>query len=344
MSSLTSASTVSTSSSLSSTSTATTTSTTTTVTWMVVAGSYKFHAAGVEVSDVRRTCTSIVANVTGVSEERLECTVSLAEDLQLRQLQVQSHTMQTFIASFVISVEEEQEASVLADLEAIEADNATSFAVLVEEALLSVVANATLLEQSFQFRQYDLTVIENAMEMFLLEMARQEAKALSVLLESNDTVTHLDLGDGSTAVAARLSGNEPQSVEVSEAVTVTLPVELFAQFGEEELILVAVLLADSVTSLTEAAADDPAQQDRVEASITISLYTGEGASLIVTNSSAPIRFGFVVDKPEELSCAVWNEALAQWDADSVIQGGFENGTLECATLHLSLFGAIARGF
>eukprot|EP00971_Amphidinium_carterae_P206180 4091663-Amphidinium_carterae.1 len=184
------------------------------------------------------------------------------------------------------------------------------------------------------------------MEMFLFEVARQEAKALSVLLESNDTFIDVDLGDGSTAVAARLSGNEPQRVQVSEAVIVTVPVELFGHLGEEELILVAVLLADSVTSLTEAAAaaDDPAQQHIVKASITISLYTGEGASLIVTNSSEPVRFSFAVDEPEELSCAVWNAAMAQWDVDNVIQDGFGNGTLQCATLHLSLFGAIARGF
>eukprot|EP00971_Amphidinium_carterae_P231920 4602741-Amphidinium_carterae.1 len=87
MSSRSSESTVSSSSSLSTTSSATTTSTTTTVTWMVVAGSYWFRAAGVEVSDVRSTCITVMANVTAVSEERLECTVALSEDLQLRQLQ-----------------------------------------------------------------------------------------------------------------------------------------------------------------------------------------------------------------------------------------------------------------
>eukprot|EP00971_Amphidinium_carterae_P250827 4979114-Amphidinium_carterae.1 len=311
---------------------------------MVVAGNYRFYAAGVEVSDVRSTCVSVVANVTAVSEDRLECSVSLLEEFQLRQLQVQSQPLQTFLASFVISVQQEQEADVRADLEAIEADNATSFALLVEEALSSVVANSSLLEQSFSFREYDVTVIESAMEMFLLEMARQEAKALSVLLESNDTYIALDLGDGSIAVAAGLAGNEPQRVQVSEAVTVTVPFELFDQFGEEELILVAVLLADSVASLTQAAADDPAQQTGVEASITITLYTTEGASLIVTNSAVPIRFSFAVDQPEELSCAVWNETLAQWDADNVIQDGFGNRTLDCATVHLSLFGAITKGF
>eukprot|EP00971_Amphidinium_carterae_P104867 2076778-Amphidinium_carterae.1 len=77
---------------------------------MVVAGNYKFYAAGVEVSDVRSTCMSVVANVTAVSEERLECSVSLSEELQFRQLQVQSQTVQTFLASFVISVQQEQEA------------------------------------------------------------------------------------------------------------------------------------------------------------------------------------------------------------------------------------------
>eukprot|EP00971_Amphidinium_carterae_P287349 5704091-Amphidinium_carterae.3 len=263
---------------MSSTSTATTTSTTTTVTWMVVAGSYRFYAAGVEVSAVRSTCTSIVANVTSVSEERLECAVSVLEDLELRLLQLQSESVQTFIVSFIISVQQEQEASVRADLEAIEADNATSFAVLVEEALLSVVENATLLEQSFQFRQYDLAVIENAMDMFLLEVARQEARALSALLDSNKSHVVLDLGDGSVAVAAKLSANESQAVQVSEAVTVTVPVELFDEVGEEELALVVVVLADSVVALTQSAADDTAEQDDVEASITITIYTGEGVA------------------------------------------------------------------
>eukprot|EP00971_Amphidinium_carterae_P323141 6422027-Amphidinium_carterae.1 len=78
---------------------------------MVVAGNYWFRAAGVAVSDVRSTCITVMANVTAVSEERLECIVSLAEDVQLRQLQVQSQTPQSFLVSFVISVQQEQEAS-----------------------------------------------------------------------------------------------------------------------------------------------------------------------------------------------------------------------------------------
>eukprot|EP00971_Amphidinium_carterae_P281937 5596725-Amphidinium_carterae.1 len=181
------------------------------------------------------------------------------------------------------------------------------------------------------------------MEMFLWEVFRQEAKALSALLESNKTFIALDLGDGSIAVAARIFNGDSQTVQVSEAVIVTVPVELLDQFGEEELVVVVVLLADSVASLTQATADDLAEQNGVEASITINLYNAEGALLIVTNSSEPIRFSFRVDDPE-LSCAVWNEALAQWDVDSVIQGGFENGTLQCGSVHLSLFGAIVRGF
>eukprot|EP00971_Amphidinium_carterae_P227347 4509293-Amphidinium_carterae.2 len=252
---------------VSSSSSLTSTTTSTTVTWMVVAGSYWFRAAGVEVPEVRRTCITVLANVTAVNEERLECIVSLSEEL--RQLQVESETVQSFLVSFVISVQQEQEASVQADLDAIAADNASSFAVILEEALSSAVENASLLEQSFAFRQYDVIEINNAMEMFLLKVKRLEAKALAALLESNNTFIALDLGDGSTAVAARLSGKESHTIQVSEAVTVTVPVELLDTFEEEELALVVLVLADSVAALTQTEADDVAQQDDVEISIAI---------------------------------------------------------------------------
>eukprot|EP00971_Amphidinium_carterae_P351271 6492017-Amphidinium_carterae.1 len=262
---------------VSSSSSVTSTTTSTTVTWMVVAGSYWFRAAGVEVPEVRHSCITVLANITAVNEERLECIVSLSEEL--RQLQVESQSVQSFQVSFVISVQQEQEASVQADLDAIAADNASSFAVLLEEYLSSVVENASLLEQSFAFRQYDVTEINNAMEMFLLEVKRLEAKALSALLESNDTFIALDLGDGSTAVAARLSGKGSHNIQVSEAVTVIVPVELLDKFEEEELALVVLVLADAVVPLTQAEADDVAQQDDVEISIAITVYTGVGAAL-----------------------------------------------------------------
>eukprot|EP00971_Amphidinium_carterae_P151717 3007198-Amphidinium_carterae.1 len=85
------------------------------------------------------------------------------------------------------TVQRELEASVQSDLHAIEANIASSFAVLVEEALSTVVANAILLGQGLQILQFDVAVIAVAMEMFLLEVAREEAKAMSVLCESNYT-------------------------------------------------------------------------------------------------------------------------------------------------------------
>eukprot|EP00971_Amphidinium_carterae_P352348 6492558-Amphidinium_carterae.5 len=177
-------------------------------------------------------------------------------------LQVQSQTLQTFLVTFVLPVQWDHEASVHVDLDAIEANNAPSFAVLVEEALSPVVANempllsvtvqllqvqrqtleslpvtlcyqcsgskklvftltwmrclqreqearvhadldaittnkassfAVLVDDALspglQLLQSDVAVIANAMKMLLFDVARAEAKALSLLFESNYTFT-----------------------------------------------------------------------------------------------------------------------------------------------------------
>jgi len=310
------------------------------MTWDVIAGSIWFQAAGLTVSEVRTACKAAVAQSADVSEDFLECSVQRASARRLRELQAAV----VWTASFVIAVQADVLSIVQDRIETL--INTTTLAEVLLERLLDQVQNATLLDNTFTFGGISLTDSAGAVNNFLFSLARTEAKALDSLLEGNETQVIVDTGTAVT-VATAISSDDLEedggaTVEADGAFTVFVPLSTFEELGVENLVLLVSDVGNSLGALMDNTAEEAPTE--VQATLTISLYSDDGAYLQVSNLSEPLQFSFTVASPEQLQCAVWDEELQVWMTDAIIQVGAANGTLLCATRHLSVFGAIAGGF
>ncbi|CAK0842218.1 unnamed protein product, partial [Prorocentrum cordatum] len=97
---------------------------------------------------------------------------------------------------------------------------------------------------------------------------------------------------------------------------------------------------DGRTPLPDASASTSTQ---VEGAISISLKSVEdGSTLSVTDLSDTI----VIDLPivsDGLDCAYFGEAVLEWSFEGMATTRSADGTLRCATTHLTVFGAMPKG-
>jgi len=282
-----------------------------------------------------------VATLASIGSEAVECTVAVGEAIRRRMQEIDS-TQYRFTASYVVAVPPETNPSTVRSL-LVEASgsNSTAFGDEVREALLEVVENVTLTSSSFSWGSMTLTDSDDAAAIVLQQVALQEARVLDLLLQSNQTQVEFE-DDGIVAVATKVSidSEEGFDVEVEEQFSVHLPASAPLELDATDLVLVAIDLGQRYASTGWAAQE----QGEVTRSISLQLFTADGALLLVRNLTEPFELGIVVDDPSQASCAYWDEELNEWSSEGLIEGGYTNSTLLCKSNHLTIFGALAKGF
>eukprot|EP00971_Amphidinium_carterae_P083125 1644696-Amphidinium_carterae.1 len=91
----------------------------------------------------------------------------------------------------------------------------------------------------------------------------------------------------------------------------------------------------------------PADEEttQIKASVNVNLFDSLDGVYSVENLETPILIGFhVAGDGGNVECAYWDTMLASWSTHGVSVAASTNTSLVCATTHLSLFGAIVRGF
>lgn len=84
----------------------------------------------------------------------------------------------------------------------------------------------------------------------------------------------------------------------------------------------------------------------VRAAAAIDLFLLSGPKMNVSGLPNPIRFSLPVNYSSELLCAYWDPSLKVWSTEGVQTSSMNaaGSQLHCETFHLSLFGAIVKGF
>jgi len=177
----------------------------------------------------------------------------------------------------------------------------------------------------------------------LADIAKAEDIVAFQLIASNlssitTTIEGIELTVTKASVSDAIDGRIPlPDVSAATGVEVGLPASLFDAVGvERALVLAANLPASAVP------AGAPGMQ--VEGAISITLKSVEdGSTLSVTGLPDPI----FIDLPnvsDGLACAYFDEAMLEWSSEGMATTRRADGTLRCATTHLTVFGAILKGF
>lgn len=185
----------------------------------------------------------------------------------------------------------------------------------------------------------------------------EELSLLAGLLRSNATNNTLSVA-GATLAAAKISvagatqagGSLAVPVSGTEA-EVVLPASLFAELGLDGAI-VTVTAFDPSSALSMGSGSGSSQRRsggapvQVEAAVSVTLRSlSTGSKLSVDGLSEPIEVALPVNYTHGLECAYWDEQRLSWVTDGLSIGqGVLGKPLVCRSSHLTLFGAIVRGF
>jgi hypothetical protein len=189
-------------------------------------------------------------------------------------------------------------------------------------------------------------------------LADVEAAFVGSILAGNETDANFSIG-GLTISAKKLSAAELASLEAplevpvgDSGMVVSVPPSLFAidaMAGRDEAILVASYFAPSL--LPNVAADTGATEDQLKSVVGISLYAttaGGGPEAVeVQGLQEPVKMKIplkAAGQDPSLACAFWDEELSQWSTSGLQKVSSGDGYVTCATVHFSLFAAIAEGF
>jgi len=132
---------------------------------------------------------------------------------------------------------------------------------------------------------------------------------------------------------------------------VTVPASVFAALGEPNIVM-TVSAFDS-SSLAPMSADSSLDggggstgTTRVAAAVNVNfLSLSNGSRLSVNGLSDSIKVALPVNRSEGMQCAYWDEQRLVWATDGLsIEDGALGSPLVCKSSHLTLFGAILRGF
>jgi len=177
----------------------------------------------------------------------------------------------------------------------------------------------------------------------LSDIAKAEDMAALQLLASNlssitTTIGGIEVTVAKASVADAVDGFlSLPGVSAATGVDISLPTSLFAALGVDSAVIVAA-------NLPASAVPAGAAGTTVEGAISISLKSGsDGATLSVTGLVDPI----LIDLPNVssgLSCAYFDEDAMEWTSEGLTTVLGPGSTLRCASTHLTLFGAILKGF
>jgi hypothetical protein len=179
-------------------------------------------------------------------------------------------------------------------------------------------------------------------EEFQEELAAIEEDLLETLRSGNATTVSVTFR-GIMVTAQLLNPDSANgSLEVNLAETgaeISIPLSLFSVLGDTDVVLLAAGISPSSFQAVQSDAA-PAVLSAISLNIA---SLGSGEFYNVSGLSDPI----VISLPNatgDASCAYWDEEALVWRTDGVSDVSSVDGTLACATSHLTIFGAILKGF
>lgn len=155
-------------------------------------------------------------------------------------------------------------------------------------------------------------------------------------------------GGGDDEEVPSVSFSPLDGVEGAEDVEIKLPVTMLGALTPEQLAGMSM-----VAGLTN---DDNAEEDlenetateekKTKGVLLIELTLPDGGLLNVTDLKDPIGLALPTKYDPGRICAYWDETLNEWSTRGVVLGKNRTigGPMRCNTYHLSLFGAILKGF
>lgn len=175
----------------------------------------------------------------------------------------------------------------------------------------------------------------------------------------------LQTASGDTVVAAIVSvraagpGNLLVAVGADSAVSATLPRQLLENVGGSALVL---LVAYGSSTGFHGRAAEGGSGDSLEGGshgetrghedsvvfaappVSVRLYDMSGKMVSVANLTTPILVALLQSKSENprARCAYWSQHEGRWSSEGLDDLVTDNGTLVCASSHLTLFGAIRQ--
>jgi len=209
-----------------------------------------------------------------------------------------------------------------------QATTSTATATATEAATSTATSTGNSLDQV----AYTPEDVAKAEDTAVLQAIASNQSSITVVVGGLEvTVTKASVSD---AVDGFLS---LPGVSAATGVDVSLPTSLFAALGVESALVVAAGIPASAVPAGSAGT-------AVEGAISISLKSGsDGATLSVTGLVDPI----LIDLPNVssgLSCAYFDEDAMEWTSEGLTTVLGPGSTLRCASTHLTLFGAILKGF
>jgi len=209
-----------------------------------------------------------------------------------------------------------------------QATTSTATATATEAATSTATSTGNSLDQV----AYTPEDVAKAEDTAVLQAIASNQSSITVVVGGLEvTVTKASVSD---AVDGFLS---LPGVSAATGVDVSLPTSLFAALGVESALVVAAGIPASAVPAGSAGT-------AVEGAISISLKSDtDGSTLSVAGLADPV----LIDLPnisDGLACGYFDEDAMEWTSEGITTVVGAGGTLRCATTHLTIFGAILKGF
>mmetsp|Transcript_37000 Transcript_37000/g.86727 ORF Transcript_37000/g.86727 Transcript_37000/m.86727 type:complete len:1531 (-) Transcript_37000:22-4614(-) len=314
-----------------------------------IAGLFDFTASGATLNAARRACVSTLAHHLELNEAAISCTVAVPRRIAAHAAGFldggfDSAPVFAWDISFSVAVPYALSDAAHERLENV-ASNSTAFA---QDYLLEMISHEDifltqdLLESTYSFGTFGVRELGVVQELLAnLEQARQELVEDLIASESRilteDFQTYVLVGQKLNSSELSEPGGVIK-IPVVGGTEVTIPDTLFTDLkviGNQDIVLVFAALGNS--------SQEEDSSTVVFDSLSLDVYNDQGAIYTVAALSKPIRFTLKAADDTAI-CSYWDEDLARWSEEGISTGGVEDGELQCATVHLSLFGGIVRGF
>eukprot|EP00930_Biecheleria_cincta_P045143 TRINITY_DN3111_c0_g1_i1.p1 TRINITY_DN3111_c0_g1~~TRINITY_DN3111_c0_g1_i1.p1 ORF type:complete len:1416 (+),score=225.02 TRINITY_DN3111_c0_g1_i1:104-4351(+) len=173
------------------------------------------------------------------------------------------------------------------------------------------------------------------------KVEEQETNLRNQLLSSNQSYATVSVEGANISVQkldANLVGNDTENISVAvegTSAAVLVPVKLLQQFRDP--VILQVTAFEDVLKVAEGDPD-------VRGMVSVNLFSSGGDRLKVDGLEDEIVIRLTVNATEGATCAYWDVNQSRWSSEGLRQLSIPGSLLVCGTSHLTLFGAMWKGF
>eukprot|EP00929_Paragymnodinium_shiwhaense_P083440 TRINITY_DN4446_c0_g1_i8.p1 TRINITY_DN4446_c0_g1~~TRINITY_DN4446_c0_g1_i8.p1 ORF type:complete len:979 (+),score=208.31 TRINITY_DN4446_c0_g1_i8:1102-4038(+) len=169
---------------------------------------------------------------------------------------------------------------------------------------------------------------------------KEEVQIESPLAKITAKKMKIDLTPGAPPAVATVPGSSAK---------VAVPMGVLAAFGGDAVAVVAAINPDNLADLVRGGGDEDEDTPKLqlESAIGMNLYSGGGGALKVEGAAEPILITMPQPKANltpGIGCSYFDEGAGVWTSEGLVEVDLGDGSMTCATTHLSLFGAILSAF